>query len=83
MPALVVLLEAAVAALENAGIAPQYAALIVGGVVLVLGLILLIVGLSRLKADNLMPRRTIHQIQEDAAVAKRQMRMDNDYQRAA
>ena len=83
MPALVVLLEAAVAALERAGLAPPWAALVVGGVVLLLGLILLMVGISRLKAENLLPRKTINQLQEDASVAKRQVRADNGYQRAA
>ncbi len=83
MPALVVLLEAAVAALERAGLAPPWAALIVGGVVLLIGLILVMVGISRLKAKNLLPRKTINQLQEDASVAKRQVRADDGYQRAA
>ena len=83
MPALVVLLEAAVAGLEHAGIAPPWAALIVGGVALVIGLILLVVGVNRLKAENLLPRKTINQLQEDASVAKRQVRQDDGYQRAA
>jgi NADH:ubiquinone oxidoreductase subunit 6 (subunit J) len=83
MPALVVLLQAAVAALEQAGVAPPWAALIVGGVVLLIGLILLMVGISRLKAKNLLPQKTINQLQEDASVAKRQVRADDGYQRAA
>lgn len=83
MPALVVLLQAAVAALEQAGIAPPWAALIVGGVVLLIGLVLLMLGINRLKAENLLPQKTIHQLQEDASVAKRQVRPGDDYQRAA
>ena len=83
MPALVVLLEAAVAALERTGMAPPSAALIVGGAVLLIGLILLMVGISRFKAKNLLPNKTINQLQEDASVAKRQVRADNGYQRAA
>ncbi len=83
MPALVILLEAAVAALERAGLAPPWAALIVGGVVLLVGLILLMVGINRLKAENLVPQKTINQLQEDASVAKRQVRQDDGYQRAA
>jgi hypothetical protein len=86
MPALVVLLEAAVAALERVGLAPQWSALIVGGVVLLIGVILLLVGINRIKAKNLVPRKTIRQLQEDASVAKRQMsetRPDDGYQRAA
>ncbi len=83
MPALVILLQAAVAALTRAGLAPYWSALIVGGVVLVLGLILLMVGVGRLKAKNLLPEKTINQLQEDASVAKRQVRPDDGYQRAA
>jgi hypothetical protein len=83
IPALVVLLGAAVAALERAGLAPQWAALIVGGAALIIGLILLMIGVSRLKAGNLVPRKTINQLQEDASVAKQQARADHGYQRAA
>jgi len=83
MPALVVLLEAAVAALERAGLAPPWSALVVGGVALVIGLILLMVGVNRLNAKNLLPQKTINQLQEDASVAKRQVRPDDGYQRAA
>jgi len=83
IPALVVLLEAAVAALEDAGVASPISALIVGGIVLVIGLMLLLVGVSRLKAKNLMLQKTLQQLQEDASVAKRQVRPDHDYQRAA
>jgi len=83
IPALVVLLGAAVAALERAGLAPQWSALIVGGAALLIGFILLAVGVSRLKAENLVPRKTINQLQEDASVAKQQVRPDNGYERAA
>jgi len=83
MPALVVLLQAAVAALVQAGLAPPLSSLLVGGVVLVIGLILLMVGLNRLKAEKMMPQKTIHQLQEDASVAKRQVRPEHDDQRAA
>jgi VIT1/CCC1 family predicted Fe2+/Mn2+ transporter len=85
IPALVVLLDAAVAALTAQGIAAHWSALIVGGGVLLLGLILLLIGRSRMKADELMPNRTIEQLQRDAEVAKNQMTRDqNDtFQRAA
>jgi hypothetical protein len=83
MPALVILLHAAVAALEEAGFEPQSAALMVGGGVLVLGLIFMIAGFNALKVRKLVPKRTIHQLQEDAAVARQQVRQGNDYQRAA
>jgi hypothetical protein len=83
IPALVILLEAGVAALEQAGFDPMVAALIAGGVALLIGIILLMVGISRLKAENLVPHKTIHQLQEDASMAKRQVRSGDDYQRAA
>jgi hypothetical protein len=87
IPALVILLLAAVYALESAGLASYWAALAIGGGVLVIGLILMLVGLSRLKAKNLVPHKTIHQLQEDAALAKRQVngeeRTGDAFQRAA
>ena len=84
MPGLVILLQAAVAALVNAGIDDAWAALIVGGGIVVIGLILLMVGMSRLKARQLVPNRTIEQVQRDASVAKQQVRKDDDsLQRAA
>jgi hypothetical protein len=83
IPALVVLLGAAVAALERAGYAPQWAALIVGGAALVIGLVLLMIGINRLKAESLMPRKTMRQLREDTSVAKKQMGSDNGYKRAA
>jgi hypothetical protein len=82
-PALVVLLQAAVAALEQAQFKSTVAALIVGGAVLLIGIILLIIGINRMKADNLVPKRTIHQIQEDASVAKQQLRSGHEHQPAA
>jgi len=83
MPALVVLLEAAVAALVDNGIAPYWAALLVGGACLVLGLILLLIGVSWLRSGRLMPDKTIHQLQRDAATARSQVRTDHVGKRAA
>lgn len=87
IPALVILLMAAVFALEAAGLASYWAALIVGGATVIVGVVLLLIGMSRLKAKNLIPSRTIHQLQEDAALAKRQMGGDEEgpdgFQRAA
>lgn len=82
-PALVILLQAAVAALDQAGLGPPWSSLVVGGAVLIIGLILLMIGLSFFKAERFVPQKTIHQLQEDAAEAKRQMRTDHDYERAA
>ncbi len=83
MPALVVLLEAAVAALVDNGIAPYWSALLVGGACLVLGLILLLIGVSRLRSGRLMPDKTIHQLQRDAATARSQARTGDVEKRAA
>jgi hypothetical protein len=81
-PALVVLLQAAVTALQ-VQFQPPLAALIVGGAVLVIGIVLLWVGVNRLKVKNLVPNKTLHQIQEDASVAKQQLRFGHEQQRAA
>jgi uncharacterized membrane protein YqjE len=83
IPALVILLEAAVAALEQNGMRPAEAAGIIGGIVLVLGFILIAIGTSRLRVKNLMPNKTIQQLQQDATAAKQQMRRDYGLQRAA
>lgn len=88
-PALVILLQAGVSALITSKIVDEpWAPLIVGGGVLVIGLILLLVGMSRLKAEALVPSRTIQQIQSDMRVAKQQARDSQarenyDQQRAA
>jgi hypothetical protein len=83
IPALVVLLIAAVNALQEAGFGPALAALIAGGSALVIGVILLLIGINRMKVENLVPTKTLHQIQEDASVAKQQLRAANDHHRAA
>jgi hypothetical protein len=75
IPALLVLLLAAVTALTHqGGLEPYWSSLIVGGAALIIGLILALVGMSRLKARNLAPRRTIEQLQSDAAFARNQVR---------
>ena len=84
IPALVVLLNAVVAALTERGhLAPYWSALIVGGVVLILGLALLVFGSSRLRPANMIPNRTIHQFQRDASVAKDQFKESHEQHRAA
>jgi Putative Actinobacterial Holin-X, holin superfamily III len=83
-PALVILLQAGVSALiTNNIIGEPWAPLIVGGVVLVIGIILLLVGMSRLRAEALVPNKTLQQIQSDVRVAKQQVREGYDQQRAA
>jgi len=74
IPALVILLAAAVAAIMDTGLEPYWAALIVGGAALVIGVILMIAGKSSIKLYNLAPRKTVHQLRRDASVAKQQMR---------
>jgi len=84
IPALVILLQAGVAALtENYGFASYWSSLIVGGVSLIVGLIMASIGNSRLKTENIMPKRTVHQLQQDASVAKQQVRPNHDLRRAA
>jgi hypothetical protein len=84
IPALVILLQAGVAALtENYGLASYWSSLIVGGVTLIVGVVLAMIGSSRLKAENIMPKRTVHQLQQDASVAKQQVRPNHDLRRAA
>jgi Putative Actinobacterial Holin-X, holin superfamily III len=70
MPALVILLSAAVAALIENGMAPYWASLLVGGLTLLLGLILLSLGANWLRAGNLVPGRTLQQLQYDANAAR-------------
>src|SRR6185312_5702379 len=84
IPALVVLLDAAVAAITEQGhLAPYWSALIVGGVVLILGLALLAFGTSRLRPSNMIPTRTMQQLQRDASVAKAQFEESHELHRAA
>jgi len=84
IPALVILLQAGVAALtENYGLASYWSSLIVGGATLIVGVVMASIGRSRLKTENIMPRRTVHQLQQDASVAKQQVRHNHDLRRAA
>jgi uncharacterized membrane protein YqgA involved in biofilm formation len=84
IPALVILLQAAVAGLTDGyGVASYWSALLIGGGVLILGIILLLVGVSRLRIENIMPSKTVHQIQRDASVAKQQVSHDHEPRRAA
>jgi hypothetical protein len=83
-PALVILLQAGVSALiTNNIVGEPWAPLIVGGAVFLIGIILLLVGISRLRAEALVPHKTIQQIQSDVRVAKQQVRENYDQQRAA
>lgn len=83
IPALVILLEAIVAMLMKAGLPVYWAALVVGGVTLIIGIALLSAGTSRLRAQNLVPEKTLHQLQRDAQVAKHEASNEHDVNRAA
>lgn len=75
LAALMVLLQAAVAALvEYAHLSATVSALIVTVVVGVIGYIMLRRGLDQLKASSLTPDRTVAQLSQDAAVVKEQVR---------
>jgi Putative Actinobacterial Holin-X, holin superfamily III len=74
IPALVVTLLAGVYGLENAGFSPWAASLIAGGAAFIVAFVMLMIGMNRVRAARLIPERTIHQIAEDASVAKRQTR---------
>jgi hypothetical protein len=70
IPALVVLLFAAAAALIRSGLSDPVAYLIAGGGAAVLAGALIAVGLQRLSRDALKPSLTLEQVQRDKLVAK-------------
>ena len=70
VPALVLLLMALAAWIEELGIRSSIAHLIAGAVGLVIGGILAGIGMNRLKANPLVPKRTLEQLQRDVAAAK-------------
>jgi hypothetical protein len=70
MPALVILMSAAVAALIENGMTPSWASLLIGGLSLLLGLLLLSLGANWLRAGNLIPDKTLQQLQYDANAAR-------------
>ncbi|HTK80057.1 MAG TPA: phage holin family protein [Rhizomicrobium sp.] len=72
--ALVIFLEAAVAGLITAGFSLAVSSLIVAGVTLIVGAIVLWTGIGRMKAKNLAPKKTAHQLQRDADMARYQVK---------
>jgi VIT1/CCC1 family predicted Fe2+/Mn2+ transporter len=74
LAALIVLLQALVIALTNAGIPAGWSALIVGVIVAGIGYALIHKGTNDLKADNLAPERTIDSLKQDAQTLKEQTR---------
>ena len=83
IPALVVLLGAAVFAMIDAGIDAQWAALAVGAVALVIGIVLAWVGARAFKTERLIPNRTIAHVQRSVSLARHQLRSHDEIQRAA
>ncbi|HET7680745.1 MAG TPA: phage holin family protein [Xanthobacteraceae bacterium] len=65
---IVLLLQAAIAGLVAYGFSPAVATLLVAVATLLVGAALVWFGLSRLKAENLTPSKTIRQFQKDATI---------------
>jgi Putative Actinobacterial Holin-X, holin superfamily III len=74
IPAVVVLLFAAAAALMHAGLSDPIAYLITGGATAILAATLVAIGISRMSADALKPSMTIDQVHKDQAAAKEMVR---------
>jgi uncharacterized membrane protein YqjE len=74
IPAVVILLHAIVAWLDEAGLEPRWGYLVVGVIVAVIGAVLVQSGLAATRTSNLTPHRTAEQLQRDAAVAREQIR---------
>lgn len=65
---IVLLLQAAIAGLVAYGLSPAVATLLVAVAALLFGAALVWFGVSRLRAENLAPSKTINQLQKDAAI---------------
>jgi hypothetical protein len=74
LAALIVLLQALVIGITEAGVPAGWAALIVGLVVAVIAYVLIHKGTNDLKASNLAPDRTMSSLKRDAQVVKEQAR---------
>jgi hypothetical protein len=70
IPALVILLQAAIMGLVENGTNPTVAALIVGGAVLLIGMVLGLIGWSWVKPASLVPDKTIDQLKRDTRVPR-------------
>ena len=70
IPALVVLLFAAAAALIKIGLSDPVAYLIAGGGAAILAGLLIALGLNRLSGDALKPSITLQQVEQDKVAAK-------------
>jgi Putative Actinobacterial Holin-X, holin superfamily III len=70
IPALIMLLMAAAAALMHAGYSDPVAYLLTGGAAILIAAVLVGVGISRLSGDALKPSMTLEQLQHDKVAAK-------------
>ena len=70
IPALVILMQAAIMGLIGNGADPTMAALIVGGAALLIGMVLGLIGWSWVKPASLVPDKTIDQLKRDAQVPR-------------
>jgi hypothetical protein len=74
MPALVLLLFAASAALVRGGVSEPVSYLLTGGGAALVSIALIATGLSRVSSDALKPSITLDQVQRDKMAAKEMMR---------
>jgi hypothetical protein len=74
IPALVMLLFAAAAALMHAGVSDPVAYLIVGLAAAIVSVALVAIGINRLSGDTLKPTATIEEIERDKAAAREMVR---------
>lgn len=72
LAALIVLLQALVIGITEAGVPAGWASLIVGVVVAIIAYVLIHKGTNDLKASSLAPNRTVDSLKRDAQVAKEQ-----------
>jgi drug/metabolite transporter (DMT)-like permease len=72
LAALIVLLQALVIAIAEAGVPPALAALIVGVIVAAISYFMIHKGTNDLKASSLAPARTMESLRRDAQLAKEQ-----------
>jgi acyl-coenzyme A thioesterase PaaI-like protein len=73
LAALIVLLQALVIGIAEAGVPAGWASLIVGVIVAVIAYVLIHKGTSDLKGTHLAPSRTVDSLKRDAQVAKEQV----------
>ncbi len=74
IPAIVVLLFSAAAALRHTGLSDAEAYLVSGGVAVILSGVLIVVGLNRFKASTLAPEMTLRQLKKDKGAAEEMVR---------